>query len=100
MTTDLRRELHAFLDKLVDAIESTQTSEWVDQRNSPLGRERHCRLVREGAIKGVKEGKRIMIRRADIETFLSRRAVIKVDEKEDEDRAVRRIIAEMGRKSA
>jgi excisionase family DNA binding protein len=99
--TDLRRKLHAFLDELVDAIEATAPkSEWVDQKESPLGRQRHTALVRQGVLKATRDGRRVLVRRADIDAYLEKNTVIKVDEKADEDREVARILATMSRKSA
>ncbi len=98
---DLRLELHALIDKIVDAIQTGTTgAEWVDQKTSPLGRARHCALVRSGALPGKKDGRRILVRRVDIEKYLERKTVIRVDEKADEDREAARVLATMHRKSA
>ncbi len=99
--TELRHKLHRLIDEIVDALEaSTPASEWVDQKTSPLGRERHTALVRMGLLKGVKDGRKVLVRRADIDAYLAKRTVIKVDEKADEDREAARIIAAMQKKSA
>jgi hypothetical protein len=96
--SDLRSRVHAIVDELFDAIEGAAVTEWVDQKTSPLGRERHTALVRSGALPGTKDGRRIMVRRADIDAYLAKRRVIKVDPDADEDREVQRIVAEMERK--
>lgn len=97
----LRHKLHALIDELVDLVEAAKPADdWVDQKTSPLGRERHCTLVRTGALKGVKDGRRIMVRRVDVEAYIAKHQVIKVDEKADEDREAARILAMMNRKSA
>jgi hypothetical protein len=99
--TDVRQELHALIDKLIDAIESTSSmSEWVDQKTSPLGRRRHLELARRGTLRSSKDAGRVLIRRADIEAYLAKKAVIRVDESADEEREAARIIATMQRKSA
>ncbi len=98
--TDLRKTLHAFVDAIADALEQSQPTEWVDAKSSPLGRERHCRLVRQGKLRGTKDGRRVLVRRADIEAYLEKNRVIRVDEKADEDREVARILATMGRKAS
>ena len=101
MSTDLRQRLHTLIDEIVNAIESTATgAEWVDQETSPLGRARHCSLVRSGALPGKKDGRRVLVRRVDIERYLEKKTVIRVDEKADEDREAARILATMNRKSA
>jgi len=51
-------------------------------------------------LKGVKDGRRVMVRRADVDAYLAKRTVIKVDEKADEDREAARILVAMQRKSA
>jgi hypothetical protein len=43
--------------------------DWIDQDESPLGRRRHLDLVRRGALPGKKEGKRVLVRRADIDAY-------------------------------
>ena len=46
-------------------------AEWVDQTSSPLGRRRHLELVRRGVLAGRKEGRRILVRRADLDAYLA-----------------------------
>lgn len=97
----LRSKLHLLIDEIVDAIEATATtSEWVDQTNSPLGRRRHLLLARTGILKHSREKGHVWIRLKDIETYLVKNTVIKVDEKADEAREVARILATMGRKNS
>ena len=98
--TDLRSKLHHLIDEILDVIEGAPVTDWVDQRSSPLGRARHTELVRRGVLKGVKDGRRVMVRRADVDAYLAKRTVIKVDEKADEDREAARILVAMQRKSA
>ncbi len=97
--SDLRSELHAFVERIVDAIEGRAGDDWVDQKASPLGRARHCELVRSGKIKGVKEGRRVMARRSDIEAYLAKHEVIRVDAKADDVAEVARVKALLEKKS-
>lgn len=97
--TELRRDLHALIDRIVDAIEGAAVTEYVDQKTSPLGRARHCRLVREGVLSGIKEGRRVMVKRADLDTYLAKRAVIKVDPEADEAAEILRVKALLEKKS-
>ena len=46
-------------------------AEWLDQAASPLGRRRHLELVRTGVLPGKKEGRRVLVRRADLEAYLA-----------------------------
>ena len=46
-------------------------SEWVDQNGSPLGKRRHLELVRAGTLPATKEGGRVLVRRADLNHFLT-----------------------------
>lgn len=95
----LRQRLHTLIDEIVDAIESGATgAEWVDQTNSPLGRDRHLRLVRSGTLPGRKDGRRVLVRRRDLDRYLDSKAVIRVDEDAGIDREAARIVAEMSRK--
>jgi excisionase family DNA binding protein len=100
VTRDLRHKLHSLIDEIVDAIEGSATTEWVDAKTSPLGRERHNRLVREGKLRGTKDGRRVLVRRADIDAYLEKNRVIRVDEKADIDREAARILATMQRKAS
>lgn len=75
----LRQKLHTLIDEIVDAIESTTASEWVDQKVSPLGRRRHLDLARRGVLRSTKDAGRVLIRRADIEAYLLKKAVVRVD---------------------
>lgn len=93
----------AFVDELVDALESARAEDWVDQKNSPLGRDRHLALARCGALPSSKDQRRVLIRRKDIDTFLAKKKTVRVDERQaaiDEERAVARAVAELTRKSA
>jgi excisionase family DNA binding protein len=98
---DLREKLHALIDEIVNAIEQQSTgAEWVDQKSSPLGRDRHMRLVRAGTLPGKKDGRRVLVRRADIERYLQTKTVTKSDPAADLEREAVRILNEHQRKSA
>jgi hypothetical protein len=43
--------------------------DWIDQHESPLGHRRHLDLVRRGTLPGRKDGKRVIVRRADIKAY-------------------------------
>jgi excisionase family DNA binding protein len=66
--------------------------EWLDQNRSPLGRRRHLALVREGKLPGHKDGKRVLVRRRDLDSYIEAqqvtmrlpRAVHERDEVDDE----------------
>jgi hypothetical protein len=60
-------------------------SEWIDQSKSPLGRRRHRDLARLGKLPSKKLGKRILIRRSDINAFLDREALSRGDTIKDTD---------------
>lgn len=78
-----KRALADAIDELVDArlSKGAAAREWVDQTTSPLGSERHLRLVRDGVLKGVKSGRRRLVRRVDIDAYLEEHQVVaKADE--------------------
>jgi len=96
----LRARFHALVDEMLDLIEN-RGAEWVDQSSSPLGRAKHLALVRRGTLKGHKEGRKVFVKRADIDRYLEQHAVVKVDpEAEEKTEAARVLRVIMGRRSA
>jgi hypothetical protein len=57
--------------------------EWVDQDASPLGRRRHLAAVRRGHLVGCKVGKRVLVRRADLNSYLEKQTVVVVPQAGD-----------------
>jgi hypothetical protein len=53
----------------------SQAEEWVDQHTSPLGKRAHLEAVRSGKLRGVKHGRRILVRRAELNSFLESHSV-------------------------
>ncbi len=93
----LRDELHAFADRIADAIEKTSTGDdWVDQKRSPLGREKHLALVKSGVLPAVKEGRQVLVRRSHLDAYLATKTVVKVNEALEEEREVARVLASIG----
>ena len=77
-------------------------NDWVDQAKSPLGRRMHLSLVRRGLLPGHKIGKRVLVRRADIDEYvLSHRtaAAIRAAVDRDERDEVAAILATVGTKA-
>lgn len=75
MTTALRDRIRAaalrFADDIATALEvQSNGTEWVDQNTSPLGKRRHLALVRSGTLLGTKEGRKVLVRRSDIDAYL------------------------------
>ncbi|MBK6694816.1 MAG: helix-turn-helix domain-containing protein [Myxococcales bacterium] len=54
--------------------EVTPPPELVDQHASPLGKSKHLRLVRSGELPAVKAGKRVLVRREDLDAWLAAHA--------------------------
>lgn len=96
----VRDELHALVDRLADAIEKASTgSDWVDQAASPLGRAKHLALVHSGKLPGVKEGRQVLVRRADIDAYLAKHKVTPViDSAVSEEQEAERLAASIGRR--
>lgn len=46
---------------------------YYDQGNSPLGRRQHLDLVRRGVLVGHKTGRKVLVRRIDVDTCLAER---------------------------
>jgi hypothetical protein len=45
--------------------------DWVSQHTSPLGRELHCRLVRDRKLAGVRVHRRVLVRRRDLDAYIA-----------------------------
>jgi hypothetical protein len=71
---DLLLALQRFVE--VTLVEHNESSEWVSQDNSPLGRRGHIRAVRRGDLPGNKVGRKFLVRRTDIERYLAAHRVI------------------------
>jgi excisionase family DNA binding protein len=72
-----KRLLVEAVGEMVDAqiAKGVSGTEWIDQATSPLGRRRHLRLVRQGVLRGVREGRRVLVRRKDIDAYLATKTV-------------------------
>lgn len=70
----LLHALETFIAELL-ACRNASADDWIDQDHSPLGKWRHLKLVREGTIPGHKSGKKILIRREDLDEYLRKHAV-------------------------
>jgi hypothetical protein len=82
LTPRARRELAAgallaALDEYLREalVHLSAPSEWVDQLASPLGKRAHMEAVRRGDLRGVKHGRRILVRRAELNSFLESHSV-------------------------
>lgn len=70
----LHPALHALAEFVRDVVQQTtapREADWVDQHESPLGKRRHLELVRAGVLPGSKRGRRVFVRRTDIEAFIA-----------------------------
>ena len=84
-----------FADELFEVIEQhTSGGEWVDQNHSPLGKRKHLAAVRAGELPGVRDGKSVLVKRADLEAYLIRKAVITGAKQDADD--VHGLMEEMG----
>jgi excisionase family DNA binding protein len=90
-----RRAIANAIDELIEAkiAMGVASSEWVDQMTSPLGKRRHLRLVREGVLQAVKDGRRRLVRRSDINAYLESQPVRTPPKREDDvDEMMLRIV--------
>ncbi len=82
-----------FADEIVSAIElHTGSSEWVDQNDSPLGKRRHMALVRSGELKGRKDGRKVLVKRSELDAYIERNAITTAGSTDEADG----VLAEMG----
>jgi len=68
------RALISAVETFVSVIERDvgQRDEWISQYDSPLGRRGHLKAVRTGALAGVKVGRRVLVRRSDVDSYLQK----------------------------
>ena len=76
---------------------------WVDQRCSPLGRRLHCALSRRGILPARKLGRRWLVKRADVETYIAEQGKAaepppssEVSDTDYDEKAVRDLLASCG----
>lgn len=93
----LREQLHAMVDVIADAIEKSPADEWIDQKRSPLGKEKHLSLARRGVLPSSKEGRQVLIRRSVIDAYLAKKAVVVTDPEADDEREIAKVLAMVGR---
>ena len=83
----------------VELSKGHAVTEWVDQNASPLGHRRHLELVRRGALAASRSGKRVLVRRSDLDAYLAEHttATAPVDPPtENEAAAVAAMMSELG----
>ena len=69
----LLKAIEAYVDWRVTC--ASNDDEWVDQDDSPLGKRAHLQAVRRGQLVGVKHGKRVLVRRSDLNSYLAKHSV-------------------------
>jgi excisionase family DNA binding protein len=96
----LGRTMAKGLLELARAVaERAGKSEYFDQTNSPLGREKHKRLAAKGVIPSTKIGRRILVKREDMEVYLRREGITRGEGAEDDvDAIVDEIVGASGGK--
>ena len=92
----LREALLYAAELICDAIEENGAGDWVDQSSSPLGRKKHLALARAGTLKATREGRRVLVRRADIDAYLEKRRGVTVEPEGDLERDVAKILSLVG----
>jgi excisionase family DNA binding protein len=73
----LRSELESIVRRELAAHRS-EAADWYDQHTSPLGKSQHLRLVRAGKLPGFKVGKRVLVKRIDVDDYIARHPVARV----------------------
>ena len=67
--------LYAELSQVHQRLAAAAGDEFIDQSASPLGSRLHCRLVRAGELPGYRAGRRVLVRRADLEAYLQQHRI-------------------------
>lgn len=71
LSLDLGQLLEERIRAIVrEELQAIEPDEWVDQTSVPISRKTYLRLVREGKLPGRKVGRRILVRRKDLEAFI------------------------------
>jgi excisionase family DNA binding protein len=73
-------------------------ADWIDQNSSPLGRRRHLELVRSGALAASRSGKRVLVRRSDLDAYLAEHATMSASvdpTTEDEAAAIAALVSQL-----
>ena len=90
----------AGIDKALAEVErqaafqpATSPDDWIDQNQSPLGSRRHRRLVREGKLPGSRDGKKVLVRRADLDAYIRSQGQVCQTQPADEDEVARELRA-------
>lgn len=65
--------------------EGNTIGEWIDQDHSPLGREKHKRLCQKGVLPSRKHGKKILVKRDDLNAYIERAGLSRGRRIEEED---------------
>lgn len=68
----LRDGLASSVAAIDELLSGPDPAEWIDQTRSPLGRRKHCRLARTGKLVGArKDGRQWLVKRRDLDVYLS-----------------------------
>ena len=71
LSASAKRQVMQRLEEIVDLLlRACGPDEWVDQNSSPLGRREHLEAARRGDVAGYKIGRRILVRRSEIDEFI------------------------------
>ncbi len=71
----LLQALDTYLLETLAAHGEMDGSGWGDQDESPLRKRAHLKAVRDGELPGVKKGKRVFVRKRDLDEYLTQHAV-------------------------
>lgn len=59
---------------------SSAGSEWIEQAASPLGRRAHLRLAKSGKVTVARVGRKVLIRRSDLEAYFKAETAKVIDD--------------------
>jgi hypothetical protein len=99
----LHERLAALYAELADVhrrLASDEGALYYDQRSSPLGPRLHCGLVRSGAIPGFRAGRRILIRRVDLDAYLERHRIEPTKVLQESPDEIDQLLATVGGRAA
>lgn len=95
----MREEMLSLVNRIFDAIEDS-SGEYFDQHTSPLGKSRHLRLARAGAIPSSKDGRRILMKASDVHAYIAKHVRVPAkDLEEGEVDSVVRLVEQKTRRA-
>jgi hypothetical protein len=97
VSADIAKLVEHGLTMMLEGLKKIEhRDEWVDQARSPLGRTGHLDAVKRGLVKGSKVGRKVLVRRADLDAYIEKHRVHRAtfEEEQEEQKEVQALLDE------